>query len=168
MNDDLAAGEQGNGVRHPAAGDTSGLAQSATSGTTGSTTGMSSATSMDQAERLATAHAAAPVTAPSSASDKPTFTHAANPVRVNALQITEIMGISLDPGGILVRCANGDRVCLTDVMIARCRPEVGDYIVTQADGYVYLNPRDVFERKYTAIAFDDTANAHERLGRKAL
>lgn len=35
-------------------------------------------------------------------------------------------------------------------MISRYIPQEGDYVVTQADGYVYLNPKQVFERKYRA------------------
>ncbi len=33
-------------------------------------------------------------------------------------------------------------------MTARYTPVEGDYVVTQEDGYTYINPRDVFERKY--------------------
>jgi len=33
-------------------------------------------------------------------------------------------------------------------MTARMEPVIGDYWVVQADGYEYLNPKDVFERKY--------------------
>ena len=34
-------------------------------------------------------------------------------------------------------------------MIARYVPKTGDYLVTQEDGYIYVNPREVFERKYS-------------------
>lgn len=37
---------------------------------------------------------------------------------------------------------------LTREMLARYVPVIGDYVVVQADGYVYVNPRDVFLRKY--------------------
>jgi hypothetical protein len=39
-------------------------------------------------------------------------------------------------------------VTATHEMLARYTPVPGDYWVVQADGYVYLNPKDVFERKY--------------------
>src|ERR1700691_2146243 len=35
-------------------------------------------------------------------------------------------------------------------MTARYAPKVGDYWVVQSDGYAYLNPAEVFERKYRA------------------
>lgn len=34
-------------------------------------------------------------------------------------------------------------------MIARYKPAIGDYLVRQPDGYFYINPKAVFERKYT-------------------
>lgn len=33
-------------------------------------------------------------------------------------------------------------------MSARYVPIVGDYLVVQSDGYRYINPKEVFERKY--------------------
>ncbi len=36
-------------------------------------------------------------------------------------------------------------------MIARMTPQVGDYLVIQEDGYEYLNPKEVFERKYSRV-----------------
>ena len=36
-------------------------------------------------------------------------------------------------------------------MTARYIPVLGDYVVMQADGYVYLNPKAVFERKYRPL-----------------
>jgi len=36
-------------------------------------------------------------------------------------------------------------------MIARFEPQLGDYWVIQEDGYVYLNPKEVFERKYSPV-----------------
>lgn len=36
----------------------------------------------------------------------------------------------------------------TREMMARMTPKVGDYWVVQEDGYVYLNSREVFLRKY--------------------
>jgi hypothetical protein len=33
-------------------------------------------------------------------------------------------------------------------MTSRYQPVLGDYLVVQSDGYRYLNPKAVFERKY--------------------
>lgn len=41
---------------------------------------------------------------------------------------------------------------ITPDMAARMHPSVGDYLVIQSDGYQYLNPKNVFERKYSKIA----------------
>lgn len=79
------------------------------------------------------------------------LTHIANPVRVRALQITDVYPRKEDEPGVLVKCGNGDEIRLTEPMLVRHWPEVGDYVVTQEDGYVYLNPHAVFERKYSAI-----------------
>jgi hypothetical protein len=35
-------------------------------------------------------------------------------------------------------------------LTARMAPKVGDYYVIQEDGYPYINPKHVFERKYHA------------------
>ena len=46
---------------------------------------------------------------------------------------------------------NGSEV-RTEKMCARMTPVKGDYWVTQLhDGYHYLNPKDVFERKYRLL-----------------
>lgn len=37
----------------------------------------------------------------------------------------------------------------TKEMLARIKVRVGDYWVIQSDGYEYLNPKEVFERKYS-------------------
>lgn len=77
----------------------------------------------------------------------------ANPVEVEAKVIKTVRGLQDS-------CAGGERcdfVCLLEdgtefrppyPMTARMTPAPGDYVVTQSDGYVYLNPKDVFERKY--------------------
>lgn len=36
-------------------------------------------------------------------------------------------------------------------MTARFYPSVGDYVVIQPDGYVYLNPKQVFEDKFEKV-----------------
>lgn len=46
-------------------------------------------------------------------------------------------------------------------MMARYTPVVGDYWVVQEDGYIYLNPRDVFERKYQFRALGAKTSATE-------
>jgi hypothetical protein len=57
--------------------------------------------------------------------------------------------------GLLVGTAcflgNGEEVIATPQMTARMEPKVGDYWVIQSDGYVYLNPKEVFERKYEPV-----------------
>jgi hypothetical protein len=86
------------------------------------------------------------------------FTHEANPVRVNAQQIVKaIHCLSKDDP----RIQTGWRFELEDGTELRLRinsPELarhiavaGDYVVTQEDGYMYLNPKDVFERKYRRL-----------------
>ncbi len=68
----------------------------------------------------------------------------ANPVIVDAFKIV-----------------SNDRLCLqlddgrdfypTIEMLARITPQIGDYLVIQEDDYEYLNPKHVFERKYSKI-----------------
>jgi hypothetical protein len=87
------------------------------------------------------------------------FTHEANPVRVYARQIVKkipVFGKDLPPTQhgwhFEFVEADTDKWCsFTDPMLARYVPEVGDYLVTQEDGYEYFNPKDVFERKYHSI-----------------
>jgi hypothetical protein len=70
----------------------------------------------------------------------------ANPVMVDALIITRV-----DPnndGGFRVHFDNGAWNNATPEMCSRMTTQVGDYWVIQSDGYVYLNPKEVFERKY--------------------
>jgi hypothetical protein len=78
-----------------------------------------------------------------------------NPVEVDAFKIKDIRQISArgtleltldDPE------APADHphiVLATPEMTSRFIPDVGDYWVIQSDGYVYLNPTAVFERKYS-------------------
>lgn len=86
------------------------------------------------------------------------FTHIANPVRVKARRITKIQESKIEIEGeeCLAVEVEGDPVMpirvLPPDMTARYIPVPGDYIVTQEDGYEYLNPKDVFERKYRVIA----------------
>jgi hypothetical protein len=69
----------------------------------------------------------------------------ANPVEVEAQVITEV---TLNEEGALLSLEMGDVVRASPEMMSRMTPMVGDYWVMQSDGYIYLNPKDVFERKY--------------------
>lgn len=77
-------------------------------------------------------------------------THIANPVRANAATILDVM-YSPDDGSNMLRLSDGRNFMADNSMCARYEPKIGDYLVTQEDGYEYLNPKDVFERKYTRI-----------------
>lgn len=78
----------------------------------------------------------------------------ANPVIVDAFKIAQIKGAAGVPGKTPVYdliLETGEEVIATSEMTARMEPKVGDYWVIQEDGYVYLNPKDVFEHKYSPI-----------------
>lgn len=75
----------------------------------------------------------------------------ANPVIVDAFKI-EAIGTTGADGTSLRLQGNPDspeHVTATPEMCSRMTPKVGDYWVIQSDGYVYLNPKEVFERKYS-------------------
>ena len=83
----------------------------------------------------------------------------ANPVIVDALKIAKVGDpvkashgevTSLD-GSRLVFLEDGSIQRLTAEMLARYTPVVGDYLVKQEDGYLYVNPAAVFERKYSPV-----------------
>ena len=74
--------------------------------------------------------------------------YVANPVEVDAFKIVSVIGSATVPGEYHVRLEDGATVRATLEMTARMVPREGDYWVVQSDGYVYLNPKDVFERKY--------------------
>lgn len=89
------------------------------------------------------------------------FTHTANPVKVHATTILEVTDITKREAGagqsspdLMLRLADGRNYEAKAAMTARHLPAPGDYLVTQEDGYEYLNPKDVFERKYSAIPQD--------------
>lgn len=50
-----------------------------------------------------------------------------------------------------VALENGENEIATSGMCSRYKPVAGDYWVIQSDGYTYLNPKEVFERKYHAV-----------------
>lgn len=79
----------------------------------------------------------------------------ANPVIVDAFKIIGVIpitGASVPPGEYRIQLEDcpGNFIC-THQMSARYIPTYGDYWVTQEDGYIYINPRDVFLRKYIRI-----------------
>jgi hypothetical protein len=73
--------------------------------------------------------------------------YVANPVRVEAFVITSV-GFVDKSGGIEISLEDGRKEFCDRGMIARYSPVEGDYLVIQEDGYKYLNPKEVFERKY--------------------
>ena len=73
----------------------------------------------------------------------------ANPIFVDAFKIVSIDGLSPDDGSILLTTEDGVNRIADKGMIARYVPKVNDYWVIQEDGYEYVNPKDVFERKYS-------------------
>lgn len=79
----------------------------------------------------------------------------ANPVIVDAFRIAEIAEKNPATNGIPLILEGHDAVEASPTMCCRLpdeKPKVGDYWVVQSDGYVYLNPKDVFERKYSPVA----------------
>lgn len=72
----------------------------------------------------------------------------ANPVTVDAHIIISVGPIDTH-GSMSLALQDGRNVVADKSMIARYIPQEGDYLVTQDDGYVYLNPKHVFERKYS-------------------
>jgi hypothetical protein len=72
----------------------------------------------------------------------------ANPVVVDAFRIINV-GPRDEHGAAVVTLDNGKRERADKGMLARFMPDAGDYLVVQSDGYKYLNPRAVFERKYS-------------------
>jgi hypothetical protein len=87
------------------------------------------------------------------------MTYRANPVVVEAFVIASV-GES-ENGNTSLLLENGGSVVATAEMQARCKPSAGDYWVIQSDGYVYLNPRDVFERKYSPCEESGEAQSAE-------
>lgn len=78
----------------------------------------------------------------------------ANPVKVTAQQIIEIASGNYG-SDVVLRLDDGSSMTISASkaagMTARYNPVPGDYVVTQEDGYVYFNPREVFERKYHPV-----------------
>lgn len=73
----------------------------------------------------------------------------ANPVVVEAKVITKVEDGGPQSSGVFhLTLEDGSKFSPDGGMTSRMSPKVGDYVVTQSDGYVYLNPKNVFERKY--------------------
>jgi len=70
---------------------------------------------------------------------------------VNVIAATILEVTEQSNGNLMLRLSDGRNYSADTSMTVRYCPVVGDYLVTQADGYEYLNPRDVFERKYSKI-----------------
>ena len=86
----------------------------------------------------------------------------ANPVEINAYKIVSVKDSwESIPGdgslGLPVALDNGTNEYVTESMCSRYTPVVGDYWVMQYDGYVYLNPAAIFERKYSPLAEQQAA-----------
>jgi hypothetical protein len=80
----------------------------------------------------------------------------ANPVIVDAQVITQVTH-KLDDPNIHLGLDDGTVFVADASMTARYSPKPGDYVVKQEDGYVYLNPKDVFTRKYKAQVTNEVA-----------
>jgi hypothetical protein len=74
----------------------------------------------------------------------------ANPVEVIAFKISSILETD-GCGNTELLLENGNKVVAIPEMTSRLKPSIGDYWVQQEDGYIYLNPKQVFERKYSKI-----------------
>ena len=74
----------------------------------------------------------------------------ANPVIVDAAKILIVHEADF-VGNRNLTLDDGRKVTVYPAMLSRITPAEGDYYVMQEDGYVYLNPKDVFERKYSPI-----------------
>ena len=72
----------------------------------------------------------------------------ANPVEVDAFVIESVNHPDERGKTLLGLTELGTRYTTSD-MTARMNPKVGDYFVVQSDGYADLNPKEVFERKYS-------------------
>lgn len=75
----------------------------------------------------------------------------ANPVAVDAFVIESIDRVD-ERGNLHIKVNGGDDHLIRPPLMARIRPVAGDYLVVQADGYTYLNPKAVFERKYSPVS----------------
>lgn len=86
----------------------------------------------------------------------------ANPIEVQAFKIRNLVESveASEIGHMRLELDNGETVEADAGMLARYRPVVGDYWVIQEDGYTYLNPKEVFERKYSAFEVPEHVEVH--------
>jgi hypothetical protein len=85
----------------------------------------------------------------------------AKPIEVEAFRIARV-GQPAHDDHVLIVTENDRTFLATPGMLARIQPKPGDYVVIQADGYTYLNPREVFERKYSPAKVEPVAIAAPR------
>lgn len=75
----------------------------------------------------------------------------ANPVEVDAFEIISVTFYNADDNGFAhCRLSDNSTRQANHEMMSRFMPGPGDYWVIQSGGYIYLNPKEVFERKYRA------------------
>jgi hypothetical protein len=91
--------------------------------------------------------------------------HLANPVIVEAWKIVAVRkavsGPSFPGKAMTITLEGaGDRNA-TPEMLARHMPVPGDYWVRQEDGYEYINPKQVFERKYRPLEVINAGDARD-------
>jgi hypothetical protein len=74
----------------------------------------------------------------------------ANHVIVDASKIVDVSETDKD-GNVHCALEHGENAVADKGMTARYHPRPDDFWVVQSDGYAYLNPREVFERNYSAL-----------------
>ena len=75
----------------------------------------------------------------------------AKPVIGDAFVVVSVATYHNADGSLSVATDDGVNRAASAEMTARTTPVEGDYWVVQEDGYAYLNPKYVFERKYEAV-----------------
>lgn len=88
------------------------------------------------------------ITACGQISFHPADTHVANPTRIQAREILRVEDVG---GHVVLHLTDGTAYTATAEMMARMTPTAGDFLVRQADGYEYMNPRAVFMQKYRPL-----------------
>lgn len=80
----------------------------------------------------------------------------AKPVIVTAHKIIEVRNRDGN-NNVPLTLETEERVEALPDMTARCNPKVGDYWVITGDGYIYLNPKHIFEAKYDLVSDEEPA-----------
>jgi len=83
---------------------------------------------------------------------EPEFAHTPEAAKGDVAMDHDYVKGSWDAEGLGIELEGGRIVVATPEMTSRMTPVVGDYWVVQSDGYAYLNPKNVFERKYSPSA----------------